>query len=65
MQLDVRIPMGWLFLSLGIILSVYGLTADHAIYEKHSLGQNVNLIWGGIFVAFGAVTLVIAKARKG
>ena len=64
MQLDVRIPMGWLFLSLGIILSIYGFVADHAIYVKHSLGQNVNLLWGGIFVAFGVVVLLIARNSK-
>ena len=64
MQLDVRIPMGWLFLSLGIILSIYGLVADPAIYVKHSLGQNVNLLWGGIFVAFGVITLLIARRSK-
>jgi hypothetical protein len=64
MNLDVRIPMGWLFLSLGIILVAYGFIADPAIYVKHSLGQNVNLLWGGIFVAFGVVTLLIARTKK-
>ena len=64
MQLDVRIPMGWLFLSLGIILSIYGFVADPAIYAKHSLGQNVNLLWGGIFAAFGVVVLLIARRSK-
>ncbi len=64
MQLDVRIPMGWLFLSLGIILSVYGFIADPAIYVKHSLGQNVNLMWGAVFVVFGVVTLLLARKSK-
>ena len=64
MQLDVRIPMGWLFLSLGIILVGYGLIADPAIYVKHSLGQNVNLIWGAVFAAFGVVVLLIARRKK-
>ena len=45
MQLDVRIPMGWLFLTLGVILIVFGFTSDPAIYATHSLGQNVNLVW--------------------
>jgi len=64
MQLDVRIPMGWLFLSLGIILAVYGLIADPAIYVKHSLGQNVNLLWGAIFALFGVITLFLARTKK-
>ncbi|MBW8780863.1 MAG: hypothetical protein JF599_03090 [Verrucomicrobia bacterium] len=64
MQLDVRIPMGWLFLCLGIILSVYGVVADPAIYAKHSLGQNVNLLWGSIFALFGVVMLFLSRTRK-
>ena len=64
MNLDVRIPMGWLFLSLGIILSVYGFVADPAIYAKHSLGQNVNLLWGGVFLLFGLATLALAYRKS-
>lgn len=56
--------MGWLFLTLGVILVIYGFTADPVIYATHSLGQNVNLLWGGIFAAFGAVVLIIAKRSK-
>ena len=65
MQLDVRIPMGLLFLLLGIILVVYGLAADPIIYVQHSLGQNVNLTWGGIFAAFGAAMLLLARRKRG
>jgi hypothetical protein len=63
-QLDVRLPMGLLFLSLGLILVGYGLVADAAIYAKHSLGQNVNLTWGLIFAAFGGAMLWLARRAK-
>lgn len=64
-QLDVRLPMGLLFLLLGLILVGYGLAADPAIYATHSLGQNVNVTWGAIFSLFGIVMLILAaKARK-
>ena len=63
MQLDVRVPMGWLFLTLGVILTVWGLVADKAIYAR-SLGQNVNLTWGIVFVVFGIVVLFLAKRNK-
>lgn len=62
-QLDVRLPMGLLFLTLGLILAGYGLMADPAIYAKHSLGQNVNLTWGVIFALFGGLMLWL-KARS-
>jgi len=64
MQLDIRLPMGLLFLILGVILVGYGLTSDPAIYAEHSLGQNVNLVWGGIFAAFGAVMLWLARRGR-
>jgi len=64
MHLDVRIPMGLLFLLLGIILVIYGLTSDPAIYQQHSLGQNVNLVWGSVFAVFGAFLLVLSRRRR-
>jgi hypothetical protein len=63
-QLDVRLPMGLLFLLLGFILIGYGVTADRAIYAKHSLGQNVNLVWGVLFALFGAAMLALAIRAK-
>ena len=64
MQLDIRLPMGLLFLILGIILVVYGFVSDPAIYAAHSLGQNVNLLWGAIFAVFGAVMVWLAKRSQ-
>ena len=63
-QLDIRQPMGLLFLLLGAILVVYGLVSDPAIYAQHSLGHNVNLIWGVVFAGFGALVLWLSR-RKG
>lgn len=64
MQLDVRVPIGWLFLILGIILVAYGLTTDPTVYARHSLGVNVNLRWGIIFALFGGVVLFLARRKK-
>ena len=64
MHLDVRVPMGLLFLLLGIILVVFGFVSDPAIYTQHSLGQNVNLTWGAIFALFGAAMLLLSRRRK-
>jgi len=64
MQLDIRLPMGLLFLLLGIILVAYGFVSDPAIYAAHSLGQNVNLFWGAIFALFGGVMLFLARRKS-
>jgi len=64
MHLDVRVPLGLLFLLLGLILIVFGFTSDPAIYAQHSLGQNVNLVWGAVFALFGAVMLLLTRLGK-
>ncbi|MFO1497986.1 MAG: hypothetical protein U1G07_06265 [Verrucomicrobiota bacterium] len=64
MHLDIRVPIGLMFGLLGIILAVYGLISDPALY-KRSLGININLWCGLIFVLFAAVMLLLSKrARK-
>ena len=53
MGLDIRWPMGLLFLLLGAILAGYGVLSDPAIYAR-SLGLNINLWWGLVMLASGA-----------
>jgi hypothetical protein len=60
MGLDIRWPIGLMFLLLGIVLAGYGLVSDSAIYEQ-SLGINVNLIWGAVLAAFGLLMIVLAR----
>ena len=60
MGLDVKLPIGLLFTIFGILLVIYGFTSDPAIYGK-SLGENVNLVWGTMMLAFGLVMLFFSK----
>ena len=63
-QLDLRIPIGGMFTIFGVILIVYGLVSDPAMYER-SLGINVNLWWGIVLLLFGLVMLWLAyRASK-
>ena len=64
MDLDIRAPIGLLFLSLGGLLILYGLVSDPAIYAAHSLGLNVNLGWGLALAAFGVVMLALTRLRR-
>lgn len=64
MDLDIRIPIGLLFITLGGVLAIDGLLAPHAIFERHSLGINVNLVWGLAMAAFGAALLVLVAATR-
>jgi len=58
-QLDVRIPIGGMFTVFGVVLIVFGIFSDKALYER-SLGINVNLWWGLVLLVFGLVMLWLA-----
>jgi hypothetical protein len=65
MGLDIRLPLGLLFVVTGGLMAVYGLfTQGSAIYEK-SLFMNINLIWGVLLLLFGAVMLLLAWNARG
>ena len=62
MGIDLRYPIGVLFVVFGLLLVLYGLfggTAD----DSRSLGININLWWGLIMLFFGAV-MFFAACRK-
>ena len=63
MGLDVRLPVGLMFVIMGALLAGYGWFGDHAIYAR-SLGINVNAIWGTVLFAAGAISLAL-MARPG
>jgi hypothetical protein len=65
MDLDVRLPIGLMFALFGALLVAAGLGSGPGIYAEHSLGINVDLDWGVVLLAFGAVMLALAlRARR-
>jgi hypothetical protein len=52
MGMDLRKPIGILFLVYGLILIGYGLARPHPV-----LDLNVNAIWGVVLVLFGVFML--------
>ncbi len=64
-MLDIRLPIGFLFSVLGVLLTIYGFTtsSDADMYTK-SFSINVNL-WSGIgMLVFGGVMLLSTKLGK-
>ncbi len=64
--IDLRFPIGGLFVALGVVLAAYGIATagDTAMYAR-SAGLNVNLWWGLVMLVFGALFLVFAfRARR-
>jgi hypothetical protein len=61
-RLDIRIPLGLLFMVVGALLTAFGATSDNALYGR-SLNINVNLWWGAVLVVFGAI--MVGLGRRG
>jgi putative Mn2+ efflux pump MntP len=60
MNFDLRLPIGIMFSTFGLILTIFGAVSNKAIYEQHSLGININLIWGIVLLVFGLFMLFLA-----
>jgi hypothetical protein len=59
--MDLRLPVGALFLLLGAILALYGFFSNDR--PAVDLGWNVNAIWGLALAAFGLAMWLAARRR--
>jgi protein-S-isoprenylcysteine O-methyltransferase Ste14 len=57
-RFDIRIPIGALFLLLGVILTIYG-AATYSSADLYGRSENIviNLWWGVVMLVFGGVML--------
>jgi hypothetical protein len=57
-RFDIRIPIGILFLALGVILAIYGVMtrSDITLYGRSEYIV-INLWWGLVMVVFGGAML--------
>ena len=60
--MDLRYPVGVLFLALGALLAGYGVLAPAR--PEAVLPINVNLIWGLVMLVFGALMFLAAQVRR-
>gem|GEM_PF-63721 len=65
MGLDIKIPIGFMFVIFGAILTIFGLfTMGDAMYEI-SINKNINLYSGLGMLAFGIFMLIISDLKFG
>ena len=64
MGLDLRIPLGLMFIAIGGLLVGYGCLTLHSDIYLRSMGLNVNVIWGGIMLLFGAIMFFLARRAR-
>ncbi|HQC42755.1 MAG TPA: hypothetical protein PLV91_04725 [Verrucomicrobiota bacterium] len=58
MSADIRIPIGAMFILMGLILGIYGWSTSGAEMYAKSLGMNMNIYWGCAMLLFGVVMLL-------
>ncbi len=65
MDVDIRMPIGLLFVALGLVLTIFGLLTinDTAMYAR-SLGKNVNLWTGLLMLLFGGLMLFFSLQKR-
>lgn len=65
MGLDIRIPLGLIFLIIGGIMAVFGLVThgDTTLYAR-SLNVDLNLTWGAVMFVFGAIMFFVGRRQK-
>ena len=61
MGLDIRWPIGLMFTLIGALLMIQGLMVGPS---AKALDLNINLIWGIVLLAFGALMLLGASRGK-
>jgi multisubunit Na+/H+ antiporter MnhG subunit len=62
--LDIRLPLGLIFLVIGGIMTVFGFVTRHSEMYERSLDVNLNLIWGLIMFLFGLVMYLVGRRQK-
>jgi hypothetical protein len=60
MPLDIRLPIGLLFLAIGAIVAARGLLPG----ATAASGLAIDLIWGCVMAAFGAGMLALATTAR-
>ncbi|MGE5204419.1 MAG: hypothetical protein ACM3PW_02315 [Chlamydiota bacterium] len=63
MGIDIRLPIGFVFAVVGVLLTAFGAAGNSAIYQR-SLGINVNLYWGLVLLAFGIIMVLLGRKRR-
>lgn len=64
MIFDVRLPIGLLFLCIGILVTGAGLLGNPAVLTAHSDGLNIDVAWGLVMAGFGALMLLLAALGR-
>ena len=60
-MLDVRLPIGILFLAIGVVVAAQGFIAGPS---ASAAGLPIDLIWGAAMALFGVLALALAASAR-
>lgn len=60
-NLDIRYPIGGLFLVIGLLLVPYGWFVQGALTP---IASNIDLWWGVVMLVFGVLLLSLARSAR-
>lgn len=64
-MLDIRKPIAWLHIVLGIMLAGYGYTGGAAdLRPVGIMPVNINVVWGIVMLLFGVIMLSIVTLSE-
>jgi hypothetical protein len=64
MRFDVRLPIGLVFVLIGLLVAARGLIGGPALALAESAGLNIDLIWGAAMTVFGLALLALTAWRR-
>jgi steroid 5-alpha reductase family enzyme len=64
MNFDIRLPVGLLFLAIGLLVAGTGLFGGQAAQNAAENGVNIDLIWGAVMTAFALFMLLLTRIHR-
>jgi len=64
MGLDIRIPLGLIFLITGGLITFWGIVTRHSDIYAKSMDVNINLVWGILMLVFGLAMFLVGRRQK-
>ena len=61
MNFDIRLPVGLLFLAIGLLVAGAGLMDGPSVLRAE---VNIDLVWGGVMVGFGMAMLLLTRVHR-
>jgi hypothetical protein len=63
MGLDIRLPLGLIFLIIGAIMTAYGAFTWGSPMYASSMDIHLNVKWGAVMIVFGGIMFGFSRKK--